>query len=166
MAKNEADREDLIREATALVSRVELTCASAISDEPITAGFRRQNGMSLFFGQDPVYQFDPAGRLRRAFVDGKIYRSQHRTLAEMTRVRTETHTILSRTDLQPEDLAAFRVGMADRLSELRKAIQEGHIRVSRVVDSRGDILARIAESLGEILQHAEDWLSSQIRRRA
>jgi len=164
MAKNEADREDLIREATALVNRVELTCAG--TDEPITAGFRRQNGLSLFFGQDPVYQFDPEGRLRRAFVDGKVYRSQHMTLAEMTRVRTETQTILSRTDLQPDDLAAFRAKMNDRLSDLRNRIQDEQIRVSRVVDSRGDILARIAESLDEILQHAEDWLSSQIRRRA
>ena len=39
MARRESDREDLLREATALVERAELTIEGF--DEPIVVGFRR-----------------------------------------------------------------------------------------------------------------------------
>ena len=67
MARNEADREDLMREAVALTERVELFVPGF--EELITIGFRSNGAMSIFVGQDPVYQFDPSGRLRRAFAD-------------------------------------------------------------------------------------------------
>src|SRR5688572_18570527 len=65
MARQEQDREDILREATALVERVELLIPEF--PEPIVAGFRRDGSASFFFGADPVLQFNAQGKLRRAF---------------------------------------------------------------------------------------------------
>ena len=70
MARDESDREDLLREATALVERIELAPADAADDEHIVAGFRRDGALSIYFGADPVYHFNSAGELRRAYCDG------------------------------------------------------------------------------------------------
>ena len=44
MSRNEADREDLLREATALVNRIELQLEDA--DESWVVGFRRNDAAS------------------------------------------------------------------------------------------------------------------------
>src|SRR5262245_38318908 len=72
MARQESDREDLLREATALVERAELKVAG--EPEPVTVGFRRDGSLSVFFGSVAVYQFNTAGELRRAFADGLLYK--------------------------------------------------------------------------------------------
>ena len=85
MARHETDRENLMLEATALIRRAEWSIPS--HSDPIVAGFKRSGGWSLYFGSDPVYQFDADGRLRRAFVDGQIWRTQGTTLAGLRRER-------------------------------------------------------------------------------
>ncbi|MFN9976174.1 MAG: hypothetical protein ACK58T_40380, partial [Phycisphaerae bacterium] len=111
--KNEADREDLIREAVALTERAELQAVSF--SEIITVGYRTTGAFSVFVGQDPVYQFDPDYRLRRAYVNGFLFRSHETTLARMIRQRTEEQTLLIRSDLLPEELAGFRLKMLNQL---------------------------------------------------
>src|SRR5258705_63721 len=91
MARQESDREDLLREATALVQRVELVVAGY--DEPVVCGFRRGGSVSLVFGGEPVYQFNTANQLifRAVLLDGARMvlspRSRHRcagfTLVEL-----------------------------------------------------------------------------------
>jgi hypothetical protein len=105
MARDESDREDLLREATALVRRAEIVLENR--NEPVFAGFKRDGGFSIYLGADPVYQFDREGRLRRAYVDGLLYRTQGTTLASLTRERTATETVLNRVDLSPEQLVRF-----------------------------------------------------------
>ncbi len=69
MARDESSREDLLREATALVERIELVphatdpliAASDLFDKHIVAGFRRDGALSVFFGEDPVYHFNAEG---------------------------------------------------------------------------------------------------------
>ncbi|MEZ6044739.1 MAG: hypothetical protein R3C11_03990 [Planctomycetaceae bacterium] len=41
----------------------------------------------LYLGPDPVYHFDAAGRLKRAYVEGLLYRTQESTLARLERLR-------------------------------------------------------------------------------
>lgn len=117
MARHESDREDLMREATGLPRRVSLALPG--SAEPVVAGFRRSGALSVYFGPDPVYQFDAAGGLRRAYADGFLYRTQGSTLARLERQRSEAAVTLSRHDLAPPELAAFLQSMADRLRGLR-----------------------------------------------
>jgi hypothetical protein len=162
MARNEADREDLIREAVALTERIELQVCG--HDELVTVGFRTTKAMSVFIGQDPVYQFDPEGRLRRAFVDGFLFRSQHNTLARMVRERTETQTLLLRSDLTSEELSAFRNQMLEALQTLHQEIQSGVAVVSRSVPIDADLRPQVLAGIDLVL-NASPWLSIDIRRR-
>jgi len=162
MARHEEDREDLIREAIALPDRVELSVTGF--EAPITIGFRTNSAMSIFIGQDPVYQYDPDGRLRRAFVGGLLYRSQHSTLAMLRRERTETQTVLLRTDLGDGELALFREAMQSVLNVLHQKLTALEFRTLRCVPESVDHISRILAAL-EAVQAADPWLSAAIRRR-
>ncbi|WP_166819758.1 hypothetical protein [Thalassoroseus pseudoceratinae] len=133
MARNESDREDLMREAIALVRRAELEIPEA--DEPVFIGFRRTGAFSIYWGADPVYQFDPEFRLRRAFVDGFLFRTTGETMAKLNRVRSASATELHRTDLSWEALRDF-------LSEVRECCE----RLLHVLESRqANVLAAIPD---------------------
>jgi hypothetical protein len=84
MAINREIREDLMRDATAYARR--LLIRKTQTGESIFVGFRKPGGWSVYFGEDPVYQFNPQNKLRRvhfedqnyAASDGKLY-LLHRT---------------------------------------------------------------------------------------
>jgi hypothetical protein len=145
MARREADREDLMREATALRERVEL--AVPHEAEPVVAGFRADGRLSLYFGQDPAYHFDAEGGLRRAFRDGELYRSQGTTLARLRRQRTPESTDLARHDLAPDELDAFLQQMQARLRTLLEALQSGRVRIVARIPPDSDLLARLIEAI-------------------
>src|SRR5262245_3342321 len=105
MSRHESDREDLMAEATALRERIALQLGG--ETEHVVLGFRDNGGWSLYFGSDPVFHFDAAGGLRRAFVDGELYRSQGTTLARLTRTRTDREVQLVRHDLSQGELEEF-----------------------------------------------------------
>lgn len=123
MARNESDREDLIREATAMRNRIEWQIPG--ESEPVFAGIRSDGSLSVYFGQDPVYQFTPAGQLRRAYVEGFLYRTQGATLARLNRERSPDQTALVRRDLTSEELSQFLAKMDDQLRRLRQSIADG-----------------------------------------
>src|SRR5262245_19900425 len=105
MSRHEADREDLMAEATALARRVKLSVPGEV--ERVVAGFRATGRLSIYFGGEPVYHFDAEGRLRRAFVNGLLYRTQGTTLARLRRERSAEVTELRRRDLSPTELRQF-----------------------------------------------------------
>lgn len=160
MARTESDREDLIREATALKQRAEWDVPA--EPGPVVTGFRRDGSLSVFFDQDPVYQFNPDGQLRRAYVDGLLYRTQGTTLAELRRERTESETTLVRRDLEQGELAEFANVMRTRLAGLRQSLRSGTARLIREVveDMPPDYLAAI-----ESAASAESWLAPALATR-
>jgi hypothetical protein len=152
MSRTETDREDLMAEAVALVRRIEFAVPGR--DESVVCGFRRDGGFSVYLGQDPVFHFDAALRLRRAFRGGKLYRTQGDTLAELTRNRGESTTTLVRRDLPPAKLAEFLDEMRATMRSLQVAVAEGRATVQRRVPEQdadrladvGRILTRIVDS--------------------
>ena len=156
MTRTESDREDLIREAVALSPRAELLTPGC--DRPVTVGFRDKTALSLFFGQDPVYQFDQAGRLRRAFVDGLLYRSQRSTLAQLERVRTAERTFLSRIDLTETRLNQFRAAMTGRITNLLDTLQDGGCTIQRKQPADAEITPLLLASLRQITA-CDRWIA-------
>lgn len=156
MTRTESDREDLIREAVALSPRAELLTPGC--DRPVTVGFRDKTALSLFFGQDPVYQFDQAGRLRRAFVDGLLYRSQRSTLAQLERVRTAERTFLSRIDLTETRLNQFRAAMTERITNLLDTLQAGGCTIQRKQPADAEITPLLLASLRQITA-CDRWIA-------
>ena len=155
MARDESSREDLLHEATALVERIELVsrtadrslAASDLVDQHIVAGFRRDGALSVFFGEDPVYQFNAAGELRRAYCDGKLLKATRGRLAALQRVRTEHEVQLVRHELSREEEAAFLSQMEERLRHLTGFINADMFDIVGQVPPDVDVLGRVKKCL-------------------
>jgi hypothetical protein len=151
MARDESSREDLLRQATALVERIELsprttnlsTAASNQFDQRIVAGFRRDGALSIFFGEDPVYQFNAAGELRRAYCDGKLLKATCGRLAALERERTEHQVQLVRHELSSAEEAEFLSQMERRLKHLSRSIDANMFEVAGQVPTDVDLLSRL-----------------------
>ena len=138
----EADREDLLAEAVNLRERIELQVAG--SDHPVTIGCNDLGHWSFYFGAEPMYRFDAAGQLRRAVKEGKLYRTQGITLAELVRVRTEQETQLLRRDLGPSEVEAFLAQVGNQMQHLSQEFRAGRCQRLREVFASADFQDRLA----------------------
>ena len=120
MAKNEQNREDLMREASALSPRAEL--ATPAFAESIVFGFRSSGGLSIFFGADPVYQFNSTGELRRAFVRGDLFKSVKGRLQRLHRERNANQVTLWQSELDDNQQNEFLGEMQSHCDRLRDAL--------------------------------------------
>jgi hypothetical protein len=145
MARQESDREDLLAEATALVERVEMSIPEF--PELVVAGFRRDGSLSVFFGGDPVYQFNSRHELRRAFVAGLLYKADDGRLASLDRVRTAEETQLVRHDLTDAESAQFVSNASALINSLAAALERGAQQIVRQVPPDIDIVVRMLAAL-------------------
>lgn len=74
-----------MREGTAMPLRGRLL----IDGIEVVIGFRPSGQCSLYWNQDPVFQFDAQHRLRRAFVDSRRLKAQDGRLAYLKRVESQ-----------------------------------------------------------------------------
>jgi hypothetical protein len=150
MARRESDREDLMATATALQQRMELSLEG--HGESIVAGVRANGHWSIYFGADPVYHFDAAGSLRRAFVGGDLYRSQGHTLARLNRTRTDLNVELARRDLEPAELERFLSHMAALLREVKTAFESGSYEILRQIPQGDDFVSNLIIGIDKALE--------------
>ena len=148
MSRSESDREDLLREATALVERIELPLPGY--DEPIVVGFRKDGSASFFFGPDPVYQFNTAGELRRAYANGLLYKAETGRLVSLRRERSATETALVRHELTPDETTALLAGLTGHFEQLRAALQVDAHQVLREVPAAANLPPRILAWLQQL----------------
>ncbi len=148
MARSENDREDLFHEARALVERAELRIAA--QPDSITVGFRRDGSLSVFFGPEPVYQFNAAGQLRRAFVDGLLVKAEQGRLVALRRQRTESEVVLLRTELDASQHAGILAAMCVQLARLRAALDAADFKVVGQVGAVGDVIPRVHQWLAAL----------------
>ena len=149
MAQIEEDREDLLREATALRARIQLAVPSIT--EPVTCGFRQGDFLSIYYGQDLAYHFDSEGALRRAFVEGLLFRSQGTTLARLTRLRTAQETTLTRYDLTAPECGEFLGTMQQHLQILARGLVDPETQVRGQVPSESDLRPKLLSAVQRIL---------------
>jgi hypothetical protein len=169
MAQNESDREDLMREAVSLIRRIE--CHSNLTTEPIVAGFNSLGWLFVYSGQDLMYRFDNQGRLRRAFVEGLLFRTHGSVLASLERVRPQTsdsntkisETILVRRDLSFEEMVDFRRMMFEHLQIVHSAIKHCTVTRQHPVDVQG-LAEEVLQGILRIVD-AKEFLAPAIVRR-
>ena len=159
MARSEADREDLMREVVALVRRVELM----VDGKCIVAGFRNTGWFSIYFDADPMYQFDDCGQLRRAYVDGLLYRSHATVLAQLQRLRGDHETTLVRRDLTEDLLQDFRQHCHERIRWLAERLIAGQFENRGEVPVGGHLVPIVQEFLQTVLNSTK-FLAPAIRR--
>jgi hypothetical protein len=140
MSRIESDREDLLREATVLVDRAELRVAG--EPEPVTIGFRKGGSLSVYFGADPVFQFNEEGELRRAYVEGLLYKADRGRLVALRRERNEHEVVLQRIELSPAQSSDFLEAMESRLHRLHLALEEQVYELLGQVSTTADVLSR------------------------
>jgi hypothetical protein len=148
MALNEQDREDLMREASGLSPRAEIT--SPAFPDNVIFGFKRQGGLSIYFGAHTVYQFNSAGELRRAYIDGSLLKAEGGRLIVMRRERTGHEVTLWATELTEAQTTEILGALDHRLAHLRKAMEKGESHVVAEVPHGADAVERFNESLSAI----------------
>lgn len=146
MAQHEQDREDLLREATALVQRVELRVEGFA--EPVIVGFRRGGEASAYFGADPVYQFNSRNELRRAFVGGRKIKAEAGGLVELERRR-----VAGRVEMLRHELDDARTHTL--LAESREQLQ----RLAAQLDARFYQLVGEKPAAGDVVMLVRQWLA-------
>ena len=148
MAREEQEREDLLREATALVERIEIV--SEVQDAPVVIGFRVNGAASIYFGDDPVYHFNSNGELRRAFVDGLLYKSVNRKLVSMRRERNEHEVQLVRHELTSTEQSQALDAVNNRLDSLQRTISSQSFEVTGQIPEGVDLIGRAGQWLSQL----------------
>jgi hypothetical protein len=151
MALEESDREDILREATALVERAELKIAGRA--EAVIIGFRRDGSASLFLGHELVYQFNTKNELRRAFLAGDLIKAEAGSLVRLRRERTANAVHLLRHALSPEEQRSQMDQMHLSLAALRQSLAGGEVVAAAHHPAEADLLPRIRNWLNQLPQN-------------
>ncbi|MEE3371589.1 MAG: hypothetical protein VX346_19815 [Planctomycetota bacterium] len=157
MARAQQPREELLRDATALVERVSLQVS--YWTEPVVIGFRSNGAVSIYFGEDPVYQFNRDDELRRSHWRGQRIKAQQRQLKLLRQEPGSPRLQLSNTDLGTDQTNAFVDELAKRLELLRTAVFRRKLRVIGQVPERPDLLPRLHIWLESLAAHPTIALS-------
>lgn len=134
-----------MREATALRERAEFDVPG--ESESVVAGYRANNSLSLYFGQDPCYHFDAERRLRRAYIEGELYRTQGTTLARLHRDRSNRTVELRRHDLSRDELVRLVVQVEQRLTRLLASFEASTAHCIQEIPAGGQIASRLTGDL-------------------
>jgi len=148
MAKEQTDREDIMREATALTRRVSLEISGF--PEIVIVGFRRNLAMSVFIDQDPVYQFNSAGEFRRGYIDGKLIKAEHGKLSSLDRKRQDHQVVLMRHDFDDTEHEEFINQLHCHLDQLQQSLSDGSFRLKECVPAGDDVVTEIISALNLI----------------
>ena len=149
MARKVHEREDLLRDATALVPRIQLRLTRNDSPLEVFAGFR-QEALSFYFSEDPVYHFNNAGELRRAFVDDKLIKAEKGKLVAWSPDRNDERTDMLRHDLTAEEQEQFCRVMLEWFTWLRTELSAKRYDVVGQVPLDSDALERLEEWLANL----------------
>lgn len=141
MARHESDREDLLREATALVQRAEFQLPGEA--EPFVAGFRRDGSFSLYCGGDQVVQFNSAGQLRRGYFDGKLLKADKGKLVWLTRERTAEAVLLHSRELAAAEVTQTLERSSQLVTRFCAALAAGTFSLTGQVPPEENIVPRI-----------------------
>jgi len=153
VSRQQQNKEDILREATALVNRIEIKFSQkAVSKESVFVGFRRDGAVSFFFGAEPVYQFNTRHEFRRGYCKGAMLKADNGKICNLTRVREGDQLVLLSRDYSDEQTAEFLEEMKHALLVLYKEIRGGQWSILGAVVEAG--------TAEELLNRVADWLET------
>ncbi len=155
MAKIERNREDLIRDGRKMSLRGE----AEIDGRTILVGFRDRGQMSWYCDQDPVFQFNAAMELRRAFVHSTRYSSLNGELIRLDRDMHSHKVGFLKNVVSSQERMQIMVSLEELAERLRRAVADSSISW-RVFENQTDVfletLRKSLEKLPERVQIAND----------
>ena len=116
-------REDLLRDATALVER-ELFRIAGWSD-PLLIGFRKSGCLSLFCGEDPALHFNSASELRRAFFQQQRLAVAHGQLVILQRKTACQQMRFVSQPLSADQTEELCQALAATIRDIQRALEQG-----------------------------------------
>ena len=131
--------------ATALVERIELQLPN--HQETIVAGFRRDGSLSLYFGPDPVYQFNSEGQLRRSYAGELLYKADHGRLLALERRRESGHIVMSAQELGAKEADGFLKQLRERLDYLNQSLSSEEWRLISQIPNEAPVVDRLRQWL-------------------
>jgi hypothetical protein len=146
MARETHEREDLLRDAIALVPRVMLRVQFSGRSVEVFAGFRGAS-LSVFFGDDPVYHFNDHGELRRAFVEGRLIKAEKGRLVSLERKWGDKETVLERQAGSEQSDRDLLIRLFQMLQELAAEMSAGRVEVVGQVPENSDATPRLGDWL-------------------
>ncbi|QDS97908.1 hypothetical protein [Adhaeretor mobilis] len=158
MARETHKREDLLRDAVALVPRVKLGLSNS-PEVPIFAGFRGE-ALSLYFDEDPAFHFNREKQLRRAYSGGQLYDVAAGKLRKVERRNVAGAMKLSRTELSAGEQVRFLEELSERLASLREAIASNQFKLLGEVPKGSDGLSKLT---GWFAEFEEPTLANSAR---
>ncbi|HMO85104.1 MAG TPA: hypothetical protein PKC18_09320 [Lacipirellulaceae bacterium] len=149
MARHAKPREDLLRDARALVPRVQFRLPPGSGPQHVFAGFRH-DALSLYFDDDPAFHFNSQGQLRRALVADRLIKAERGRLIAMERQHGEKAVVLRSTPLASQAQRELLEDVQRRLAELKSALEAGRLVLVGQQPPEGDAAARLAAWLARV----------------
>lgn len=149
MAREVYPREDLLRDAKALLPRVQFEVTLARQKETLFAGFRVQGALSLYFGTEPVYHFNSSNQLRRAHVEDRLIKAEAGRLVALRRQQSQISSELLRQEMSDSEESEFCQSLGARLQELKEALQAKRYTAVGQVPETGDAVGQLQRWLEE-----------------
>ncbi len=151
MAREIHDREDLVRDARALLPRLMLQVRFADEQANVFAGFRGES-LSLYFGDDPVFHFNARCELRRAYLGGRLIQADAGKLNELHRTSPGAAVKLAANEFDEPRQQQFLANLAARLAALRAALDAEQFQLIGQEPPGADALGRL-----------QRWLAANVR---
>lgn len=151
MAKQQQDKEDILREATALVNRIELKIPENSSwEDSVFVGFRRDQSISFFFGGEPVYQFNIRNQFRRGYDRGVLLKAEHGQLVQLRQERENGKLVLLRRVWEKTETTEYLESVRFNLAALRDLVRRNLVEIVGAVVETG--------TPEELLQQITHWI--------
>jgi hypothetical protein len=150
MARQSHHREDLLRDATALSPRILLQVVIQGQPCEVFAGFREPESLAIYFDDDPIYQFNSQGELRRAFVAGSIIKADKGQLVAWERSETFDQTAMLSRRLSADATNGLTNVMLARFAELKASISNDNSKIVGQVPPDGDAFEMLQAWLDKI----------------
>ncbi|QDU58992.1 hypothetical protein [Aeoliella mucimassa] len=148
MARHEHDREDLLRDAVAMVERI---AWRDLAGRERFVGFRSTGAVSVYLDQDPAYHFNSADQLRRGYVDGQLLKAERGQLRAMRRERPGGEVQLVSRLLSASEAEALVARMRDDLTQLADQLAGDQLTLVGQVPADQPVAKRVADWLEQLL---------------
>ena len=148
MAREEADRENLLADATAYHQRIQWQLPAW--REPVFVGFRKTGAISFYFGQDPVYHFNSGDELRRLYLNDRLLKAERGVLVRMQRIRSEQEVVLQSEKLSGTEQEAVCEEVWGQLQKLGQELAAGHALLQGQFPENAQIEAQVLNWLQQI----------------
>jgi hypothetical protein len=154
MGDHRTEAACLLETGTAFPSRIGLR----LNDHELVFAGLKPEGLSIYYGDEPIFHFDPEGRWRHAFVSGvHYYKGLDSTTTAVDRTREGVNLVLKRRILSYVETTEFDDRVRKTAIDLLEAIE------SKRVDSASPPVGVETLDLGElakVLNKAVRWDSA------